>query len=44
MDFYGYTALHAAAENGRLEMIQPLLGEVDRVQASIRKYEQLKYV
>ena len=28
MDFYGYTALHAAAENGRLEMIQPLLGEI----------------
>ena len=27
VDFYGYTALHAAAENGRLEMIQPLLGQ-----------------
>ena len=27
VDFYGYTALHAAAENGRLEMIAPLLGE-----------------
>lgn len=27
VDFYGYTALHAAAENGRLEMIPPLLGE-----------------
>merc|ERR1711978_833083 len=25
VDFYGYTALHAAAENGRLEMIPPLL-------------------
>ena len=27
VDFYGYTALHAAAENGRLDMITPLLGE-----------------
>merc|ERR1712024_205548 len=25
VDFYGYTALHAAAENARLEMIPPLL-------------------
>merc|ERR1711990_673539 len=25
VDFYGYTALHAAAENGRLEMIPALL-------------------
>merc|ERR1711892_1147331 len=27
VDFYGYTALHAAAESGRPEMIPMLLGE-----------------
>ena len=27
VDFYGYTALHAAGENGRLEMIPMLLGK-----------------
>jgi ankyrin repeat protein len=26
VDFYGYTALHAAAENGHTEMIPLLLG------------------
>ena len=36
VDFYGYTALHAAAENGRLEMIQPLLGQ--------KTYERQKIV
>ena len=30
VDFYGYTALHAAAENGRLEMIPMLLGKNNR--------------
>ena len=25
VDFYGYTALHAAGENGRTEMVGPLL-------------------
>ena len=35
VDFYGYTALHAAAENGRLEMIQPLLGQTNIYNISI---------
>jgi ankyrin repeat protein len=28
VDFYGYTALHAAAENGHVEMIPLLLGNL----------------
>ena len=41
VDFYGYTALHAAAENGRLEMIAPLLGERTLVQ--LYCYAELSY-